>query len=205
MQSDGPGTPNWTVGLPNISASCSCKKDSQAAFPPLLPRAGFTTRLWGSPLTPGCSITGPVAWHCSRPQISTTCIALKSKESALAEGLLNRLALKPVSSWARADTSEPRKFTVTCNSSITVKHAYAANTWTLTEQQLSCGKGAQIIDVLNLTKINAQIATTQEPHCHQFPNRDHFCGKKSIWGQQRSWARMFVERGLPLRARKYKN
>lgn len=27
--------------------------DSQAAFPPLLPRVGFTTRLWGSPLTPG--------------------------------------------------------------------------------------------------------------------------------------------------------
>lgn len=27
--------------------------DSQAAFPPLLPRGGFTTRLWGSPLTPG--------------------------------------------------------------------------------------------------------------------------------------------------------
>lgn len=27
--------------------------DSQAAFPSLLPRVGFTTRLWGSPLTPG--------------------------------------------------------------------------------------------------------------------------------------------------------
>ena len=27
--------------------------DSQAAPPPLLPSAGFTARLWGSPLTPG--------------------------------------------------------------------------------------------------------------------------------------------------------
>lgn len=31
-----------------------------------------------------CSITGPVAWQCTGPQISTTCTALKSKESALA-------------------------------------------------------------------------------------------------------------------------
>lgn len=101
---------------------------------PFLPgyaEVGFTTRLWGSPLTPAavfsefslfkktknkkkethshsslhlslhlsvhrrhqeqwlillrqCSITGPVAWQCSRPQISTTCTALKSKESGLA-------------------------------------------------------------------------------------------------------------------------
>lgn len=102
--------------------------DSQAAAsPPLLPRVGFTARLWSYPLTPGAvlclffflivffiflnrlteislrlfirrlhqeqwlillrqrSITGPVAWQRSRPQISTTCTALKSKESALAE------------------------------------------------------------------------------------------------------------------------
>lgn len=36
-----------------------------------------------------------------------------------------------------------------------------------TEQELSCGKAAWIIWVLNLTKLNAQIATTQKSCWHQ--------------------------------------
>lgn len=46
--------------------------------------------------------------------------------------------------------------------------------------ELSCGKEAEIICLLNLTKLNAQIASVQKSPCHQSPQRARFCGKWKV-------------------------
>lgn len=121
MQSDSPGSQDWTV----FSASRVCKRLPGGLSTPAT-QSGIYNEIMGLPFDPmgcvqreffsfslkrkkktlahsslhlslhrqhqeqwlillrQCSITGPVVWQWGRLQISTTCTALKSKESALA-------------------------------------------------------------------------------------------------------------------------
>lgn len=59
--------------------------------------------------------------------------------------LLSRLALKPASAWARADTSAPRKFTVKCNLNVRGDRVInvTTQTWTLLPFFLRCEERGQ--------------------------------------------------------------